>query len=76
MLGFAERRVCRVLGQPRSTQRYQRQPPDDEAPLTAAIIKWPVSMAAMGIDRSPGCCGMRAGGSITSGWNASGGAKG
>lgn len=39
MLGFAERRVCRVLGQPRSTQRYQRQPPDDEAPLTAAIIK-------------------------------------
>ena len=38
-LGLAERRVCRVLGQPRSTQRYQRQPPDDEAPLTAAIIK-------------------------------------
>jgi transposase InsO family protein len=38
-LGLAERRVCRVLGQPRSTQRYQRQPPDDEAPLTAAIIR-------------------------------------
>jgi len=38
-LGLAERRVCRVLGQPRSTQRYQRQPPDDEAPLTAAIIQ-------------------------------------
>jgi len=39
MLGLAERRVCRVLGQPRATQRYQRQPPDDEMPLTAAIIK-------------------------------------
>ena len=39
MLGWAERRVCRVLGQPRATQRYQRQPPDDEMPLTAAIIK-------------------------------------
>jgi len=38
-LGLAERRVCRVLGQPRSTQRYQRQPPDDEAPLTAASIE-------------------------------------
>jgi len=38
-LGLAERRVCRVLGQPRSTQRYQRQPPDDDAPLTAAIIE-------------------------------------
>ncbi len=38
-LGLAERRVCRVLGQPRSTQRYQRESPNDEAPLTAAIIK-------------------------------------
>jgi len=37
-LGLAERRVCWVLGQPRSTQRYQRQPPDDEAPLTQAIV--------------------------------------
>lgn len=38
MLGLAERRVCRVLGQSRSTQRYQRQPPDDEPALTQAII--------------------------------------
>jgi putative transposase len=38
-LGLAERRVCRVLGQPRSTQRYQRESPADEAPLTAAMIK-------------------------------------
>ena len=37
-LGLAERRVCRVLGQARSTQRYQRESPSDEAPLTAAII--------------------------------------
>lgn len=37
-LGLAERRVCRVLGQARSTQRYQREPSSDEAPLTAAII--------------------------------------
>jgi putative transposase len=37
-LGLAERRVCRVLRQARSTQRYQREPSSDEAPLTAAII--------------------------------------
>jgi len=37
-LGFPERRICRVLGQPRSTQRYQREWPDDEAPLTRAIV--------------------------------------
>ena len=37
-LGLAERRVCRVLGQPRSTQRYQRDLPDDEPALTQAIV--------------------------------------
>ncbi len=37
-LCLAERRVCRVLSQPRSTQRYQCQPPDDEAALKTAII--------------------------------------
>lgn len=36
--GIPERRACRVLGQPRSTQRYQRKLPDDEAALTQAIV--------------------------------------
>ena len=36
--GFSERRVCRALGQPRSTQRYTPQPRDDEAPLTRDIV--------------------------------------
>ena len=40
MLGIPERRACQVLGQPRSTQRYQPNPPDDEVPLTAAIIQF------------------------------------
>jgi len=39
MLGLVERRVCLVLGHPRSTQRYQRRPPEDEAPLIAALIE-------------------------------------
>ena len=38
-LGVSERRACRVLGQPRSTQRHHGRPPDDEAALTAAIVR-------------------------------------
>jgi len=38
-LGISERRACRTLGQPRSTQRQPHQVRDDEAALTAAIIR-------------------------------------
>lgn len=34
----SERRACRVLKQPRSTQRYQAKQADTEEPLTARII--------------------------------------
>jgi putative transposase len=37
-LGLSERRICRVLGQHRSTQRRLPTCPDDEAALTADII--------------------------------------
>jgi putative transposase len=37
-LGLSERRVCRALGQHRSTQRKILTTPDDEAALTADII--------------------------------------
>jgi putative transposase len=37
-LGLSERRVCRALGQHRSTQRKIPSTPDDEAALTADII--------------------------------------
>ncbi len=33
-----ERRACRVLGQPRTTQRYQPILRDDEGPLAAAVV--------------------------------------
>lgn len=35
---MSERRVCRVLGQPRSTQRYNKSIPDDEEILSARIV--------------------------------------
>ena len=38
VLDVSERRVCRVLGQPRSTQRYNKRVADDEEMLTAHII--------------------------------------
>jgi transposase InsO family protein len=34
-----ERQVCRVIGQPRSTQRYRRVETDHEAALTEAIVR-------------------------------------
>ena len=35
----SERRACRVLKQPRATQRYEPKMADDEAPLTKRIIE-------------------------------------
>lgn len=37
-LGISERRVCQVIGQPRSTQRYQQTQAGDEDALTRSII--------------------------------------
>lgn len=37
--GVSQRRVCRVLSQPRSTQRYRREPPDDELRLVVRILE-------------------------------------
>lgn len=38
MLGVSERRACRVLNQPRGTQRYEKRPLEDEDQLRARII--------------------------------------
>lgn len=38
-LKVSERRVCRAIGQARSTQRYQRVAQDDEAKLTEEIVR-------------------------------------
>ena len=37
-LDVSERRACRVLGQPRSTQRRQPYVPDDEPRLVADMV--------------------------------------
>jgi hypothetical protein len=38
-LEVSERRACRVLGQPRSTQRHQPKEGDDERRLVQRIIE-------------------------------------
>lgn len=38
-LGISERRACRVLGQPRSTQRHHGPVPPEAAGRTAAIVR-------------------------------------
>ena len=37
-LGVTERRACRVLGQPRSTQRHQEQIPEEEKRLVSRMV--------------------------------------
>ena len=37
-LGVSERRACRVLGQARSTQRYEKRVPDDEPYIVSRIV--------------------------------------
>jgi hypothetical protein len=36
--GLSERRVCRAIEQPRSSQRYIPQIPDKDEPLTMRIV--------------------------------------
>ena len=38
-LDVSERRACRVVGQPRSTQRYHKHPADDEDFLASRIVE-------------------------------------
>jgi putative transposase len=37
-LGYSERRACRYVGQPRSTQRHEPQRPQDDAVLRAELL--------------------------------------
>src|SRR5512141_2015323 len=38
-MGISERRACRTIGQPRSTQRHKSKIPDDEERLVGQIIR-------------------------------------
>jgi len=74
---YSERRICRALGIARSVVRYVPQPRADEPPLRQSrSLPSPRSMGAMGIGRSRGFCGSRAGRSAANGWSGSGSRRG
>ena len=70
--GMSERRACRVVQQPRGTQRYRPIQRDDEDTLTQAIVTWLASMAAMAIAGLRRCSDGQAGMSARTGWSESG----
>jgi len=74
-LGVSERRACRTIGQPRSTQRKAHLVRDDEAALSAAIIRLASAYGRYGYRRITALLWAEAGGSIPSGCNASGGVR-
>ena len=39
MLGVSERRACKALGHPRTTQRYETEPVKNEQALTEEIVE-------------------------------------
>jgi putative transposase len=51
VLRVSERRACRVIGQPRSTQRRPLWTRDDEAVLTADIVELPTRYGRYGYRR-------------------------
>ena len=50
---MTERHTCRVLGQPRTTQRYQPFVADDKETLTVAIIRLAGQYGRYGYRRVP-----------------------
>ena len=51
---MSERRVCRVLGQARATQRYQVTTSTEEAPLTTAAVQLAAAFGRYGYRRVTG----------------------
>ena len=49
--GVSERRACRVLGHPRSTQRYAPRPVGDEKALTEAVVELATQFGRYGYRR-------------------------
>ncbi len=49
LFGVSERRACRVLGHPRSTQRYEPSPMDDGKALTEEIVALAELMVFRGV---------------------------
>ena len=73
----SERRACQVLGQIRSTQRRERQIPDDEARLVTRMVRVGYAIRALWLPAGHGDTSWgRVEGEILSGWRGCGDKKG
>lgn len=59
--GVSERRACRTLDQPRSSQRYEAKIKEDEPRLIGRIRQLVGEFPPMGIDESRVCSGRKVG---------------
>jgi len=75
-LDVSEHRACQVIGQPRYTQRYEKQVLDDEALLRQRIIELASEYAVMVTLGSQSSCGIKVGSLNTSVCSVFGGKKG
>ena len=73
--GWSERHACRLVEQPRGTQRYQPTQGDDEDQLTQAIIALASPYGRSATGGSLRCCRKRAGTRAKTGCRASGDAR-
>ncbi len=71
-LGVSERCACRVLRQPRATQRYLSQGADEEARLTTRIVKLASTYGRYGYRRITALLRDEGWRVTTSAWNGSG----
>lgn len=73
---LSERRVCRAIEQPRSSQRYTPQLPDRDRPLIEQVVKLAEKYGRYGYRRITALLQNQAGWSITRKWSGSGVQKG
>ena len=71
-LEMSERRACKVVGQPRSTQRYLVAPDTEELQLRQELRQIAGSDRGPGTGWQPGACAGAVGGSMTSGFSGCG----
>ena len=74
--GLSQRRACRVLGQPRSTQRQTAKTSEEEERLVRRMLELVRQHPRWATDASRCCCDGKAGASTANASTACGGRKG
>jgi putative transposase len=73
---LSQRRACRLVNQPRGTQRYQATQREGEDALTRAVVELASQYGRYGYRRIAALLNREAGRSARTAWSASGDARG